>query len=84
MDPMIPENTLLAIKQPNWTRQVEGGYHIRIDHPSDVVFLSSDDDLIPDGWTVSEEVPDASQDQDWKREGDMMFLKKKFRKALEW
>ena len=84
VDPIIPENTIMAIKQPSWSKLVEGGYHIRIDHPSDVVFLNPSDDLIPDAWKTDEGVKDVSRNQDWRKEGDMMFLKKKFRKALEW
>ena len=52
---MITEGSVLAVKQPCWTKLVGGGYHIRVDHPSDVVLLGpsvvdvlSSDALVPD------------------------------------
>ncbi|KAF2266270.1 SET domain-containing protein [Lojkania enalia] len=83
IDPITPEGSILAVKQPCWTRLVGGGYHVRVDHPSDLLLLKSDDAIVPDAWRIVQEIDSSKDDKDWKKEGDMFFLKKKFRKALE-
>ncbi|KAF2112352.1 hypothetical protein BDV96DRAFT_649151 [Lophiotrema nucula] len=83
VDPITPEGTLLAVKQPCWTRLADGGYHIRVDHPSDLTLLRSDDKLVPSAWRAVKEVDKSKNVTAWKKEGDMSFLKKQFRKALE-
>lgn len=83
LDPIIPEGTVLAIKQPCWTRLLSGGYQIRVDHPSDVSLLNLNDILVPDSFRTSPHYSGGDENSDWKREGDIMFLKKKFRRALD-
>lgn len=84
LDPILPEGTILAIKQPCWHRQLDGGIHIRVDHPSDLVIMKSDDKIVPEKWRRPEEFEDKMNAAKYKKQGDMMFLKKKFRKALEY
>ncbi|KAJ4301243.1 hypothetical protein N0V90_003334 [Kalmusia sp. IMI 367209] len=83
VDPIITEGSILAIRQPCWTRLVDGGCHIRVDHPSDFVFLKRDDDTIPEAWRNSEVTSVRKDASQCKKDGDMMFLKKRFRQALE-
>ncbi|KAF2463540.1 SET domain-containing protein [Lindgomyces ingoldianus] len=83
IDPLISEGDILAIKQPCWSRLLDGGYHIRVDHPSDLVQLQPNDDLVNEGWRISEDMELGKDATEWKKEGDMMFLKKRFRKALK-
>ena len=82
IDPIITEGSILAIRQPCWTRLVDGGYHIRVDHPSDFVLLKRDDDTVPEAWRSegTDSTKDVSQ---CRKDGDMMFLKKRFRRALD-
>ncbi|CAI6341510.1 unnamed protein product [Periconia digitata] len=83
VDPIVTENATFVVKQPCWSRLGESNYHIRVDHPSDLVLLEPGNRLIPKTWRQKEggiATKDAAQ---WKKEGDMMFLKKKFRKALK-
>ncbi|KAF2280773.1 SET domain-containing protein [Westerdykella ornata] len=82
VEPLIPEGTVLAIKEPFWTRLVDGGYHVRVDQPSDVEELKPHDELVPKEWR-KEEIDVQKDATQWKKEGDMMFLKKRFRNALE-
>ena len=83
IDPIIPKGSILAIKQPCWSKIPQGGYHIRVDHPSDLVLLDQGNEAVPKDWRRHGHF-DASKDAAaWKKEGDMMFLKKRFRKALE-
>lgn len=84
VDPIIPEGSILVAKQPCWTRLADGGYHIRVDHPSDLMLLTSNDESIPEAWRPMNKVDKSKDAIVWKKEGDMFFLKKQFRKALEW
>ncbi|KAL5389800.1 hypothetical protein DPSP01_002289 [Paraphaeosphaeria sporulosa] len=83
VDPIVTEGTILAIRQPCWTRLVDGGYHIRVDHPSDLVLLQPNDDLVPEAWRDDDGQNFKGDAAQCKKEGDMMFLKKRFRQALE-
>lgn len=84
VDPIFSENDILAIKQPCWTRLVDGGYHIRVDHPSDCVKLAPDDFLIPQAWKANGRCIMDKTAKEFKTAGDVHFLKKRFRAALEW
>jgi hypothetical protein len=83
IDPILPIDSVLAIKQPTWTRAPGGSYYIRVDHPSDLVCLDPEDEKVPSSWRKVQEVAPPDKVASYKREGDMMFLKKKFRKARE-
>jgi hypothetical protein len=82
-DPAMPQDTILAIKQPCWTKVPRGGYHIRIDHPSDFGFVSAEDTMVPAAWRQDGAMAHSNDAAWWKKEGDVMFLKKRFRRALE-
>jgi hypothetical protein len=84
IDPITPEGTVVAIKQPCWSRLVNGGCHIQVDHPSDIVILESNDTLTPNTWKKDEDIDTMRDATTWKKEGDMMFLKKRFRRALDY
>ncbi|KAL1595846.1 hypothetical protein SLS60_009536 [Paraconiothyrium brasiliense] len=83
VDPIVTEGSIVAIRQPCWTRLVDGGYHICVDHPSDLVLLRAEDDLIPESWRDETDSDQRNEATQCKKDGDMMFLKKRFRKALE-
>ncbi|KAF2876203.1 hypothetical protein BDV95DRAFT_218944 [Massariosphaeria phaeospora] len=83
VDPILPKSTNLAIKQPCWSRLEGGGYHVRVDHPSDLVLIDSRDASLPESWRAIEKVDPTKDASQWKKEGDMMFLKKRFRSALK-
>lgn len=83
VDPITTEDSILAVKQPSWSKIGEADYHIRVDHPSDLVLLDPEDDLVPKAWRRNDKIDAAKDASQWKKEGDMLFLKKKFRKALQ-
>ncbi|KAJ4344790.1 uncharacterized protein N0V89_012534 [Didymosphaeria variabile] len=83
VDPIVTEESIIAIRQACWTRLVDGGYHVCVDHPSDLVLLEADDDLVPESWRNEIESNPSKDAAQCKKDGDMMFLKKRFRKALE-
>ncbi|KAL2285063.1 hypothetical protein FJTKL_08583 [Diaporthe vaccinii] len=47
MGRLLPNNAIVAVKEPYYTSTIDGGALIRIDHPSDLIQLSSDSSLIP-------------------------------------
>ncbi|KAG6368573.1 hypothetical protein INS49_002786 [Diaporthe citri] len=47
MDRLLPNNAIVAVKEPFYTSTIDGGVLIRIDHPSDLIQLRSDSTLIP-------------------------------------
>ncbi|KAF1845584.1 SET domain-containing protein [Cucurbitaria berberidis CBS 394.84] len=83
IDPIIPVGSILAIKQPCWSRLPTGSYHLRVDHPSDLEFLNQADGGVPKKWRNTEDVEENKDAATWKKDGDVMFLQKRFRKALE-
>ncbi|CAO2648748.1 Nn.00g096970.m01.CDS01 [Neocucurbitaria sp. VM-36] len=83
MDPIITKSAVLIVKQPCWSKLPERKYHIRVDHPSDFVLLDQSDEAIPKMWRKADATDRSKDAAAWKKEGDMMFLKKRFRKALE-
>lgn len=83
LDPIIPKGSVLVVKQPCWSRLPERGYHVRVDHPSDLVVLDQSDKAVPKIWRKNGAVDTSKNAMTWKKEGDLMFLKKRFRKALE-
>jgi len=82
-DPVIAKGLILAVKQPSWSVAPECGFHIRVDHPSDLIVVKPSSELVPTAWRKTLEIDGMKTVADWKKEGDMMFLKKKFRTALD-
>ncbi|KAL1895870.1 hypothetical protein Sste5346_004967 [Sporothrix stenoceras] len=46
----FPPGTIVAIKEPYYKRTADGGMFVRVDHPSDLVFLPREHPLIPVPW----------------------------------
>jgi hypothetical protein len=82
-DSILVKDAVLAVKQPCFSWTADGEYHIRVDHPSDVVHLGPNTEMIPNIWKDQPSVQKDITASDCKRGGDMMFLKKRFRKALD-
>jgi hypothetical protein len=82
-DSILVKDAVVAVKQPCFCRTANGEYHIRVDHPSDVVRLGLGTETIPDTWKDKLNVQKDITASECKREGDRMFLKKRFRKALD-
>lgn len=88
VDPILLESSVVAVKQPCWSALADGGYQIRVDHPCDLVFLEEGSEDVPEEWrteAVDEGGKEEGRDSGyWRKEGDRMFLTKKFRRALDW
>ncbi|KAF2845115.1 SET domain-containing protein [Plenodomus tracheiphilus IPT5] len=82
-DPLLLNGSVLAIAQPCWSLAPGNDRHIRVDHPSDLVVLDPSLDSVPLAWrrrATKSELKDAAT---LRRDADVMFLKKRFRKALQ-
>jgi hypothetical protein len=80
---ILVEGTVLILKEPFLKTMSDGNYGLRVDHLSDVVFLSADDGRIPSSWRRgSAEQSGASLA--WKAKGNNHFGKSAYRSAIEW
>jgi hypothetical protein len=79
---VIVEGMVMIVKEPYLKTTSDGNYGLRVDHLSDIVFLSLDDDRIPTRWQRKP----AQQDHTamaWRTEGNDFFAKAHFRAAIE-
>ncbi|KAH7401742.1 hypothetical protein DE146DRAFT_735078 [Phaeosphaeria sp. MPI-PUGE-AT-0046c] len=81
-DPVLARESIMVVRQPCWTITPDGSYHIRVDHPSDLLLLDSSNKIVPSTWRCKEEYSVKKTSVGWKEEGDTNFLNKKFREAL--
>jgi hypothetical protein len=79
---IIPEGSVVAVKEPYYKYNAEDDYMICVDHPSDIVYLQFDDPIIPPKFQLSEEETDTAED--WKSAGDKAFLTKSYPIAVLW
>lgn len=80
---ILPKDQILIVKEPFNKSNVTGGTSIRVDHVSDVIFLSPSDSRVPLEWR-SRITPVDKTAMDWKEEGNTFFRCSKFHEAIEW
>jgi hypothetical protein len=81
---VLEEGTVMILKEPYLkVSATDGGYSIRVDHLSDVIYLPKHDERIPNRWQprLVEIITSASE---WKEAGNAYFYKAKFHEALDW
>lgn len=44
---LLPKGQLVAVKEPYYKATADGGHVVRVDHPSDLLLLRPEDDIIP-------------------------------------
>lgn len=78
---VLPEGTILIVKEPYLKLMADGNHGIRIDHLSDVIYLPMFDKRVSDGWRsrIAELNVSAS---DWKTKGNHHFKKSKYSAAI--
>lgn len=69
------------IKEPFLNVAVDGGCSLRVDHPSDILLLSLDHELVPAKWRKTEPVVEESSDVRMK--GNDAVGKKRWAEAVE-
>lgn len=80
---ILPEGQVLIVKEPFYKANITGGTSIRVDHVSDVMFLSADDSRVPLKWQSRITSVDKTA-ADWKEEGNVSFRDGQFTEAIEW
>jgi len=79
---ILKEGSVFLLKEPYFKVTGGGGYGIRVDHPTDVAFLSDDDPRVPDEWRLESENIKKTADE-WKLEGNALMGAGKHREAIE-
>lgn len=80
---ILDEGMVLVVKEPYFKVCSEGGYGVRVDHVSDILWLSETDGRVPAkfGPSILEMSKTALK---WKEEGDVAMKKKKHWDAIKW
>lgn len=80
---ILPKGQVFIVKEPFYKLNIAGGTSIRVDHVSDVIFLSPDDNRVPLKWQTRI-TPVNKTTMDWKEEGNTLFRDGEFHEAIEW
>lgn len=80
LEEILVPGRIVIVREPYLKEAATGGYALRVDHVSDVEFLSSTDERIPPLWreTLSTKRTAAG----WKAAGNNHFNKSKYRAAI--
>ncbi|KAL4746119.1 hypothetical protein BDW72DRAFT_210749 [Aspergillus terricola var. indicus] len=81
-DGRLVEGTVILVKEPYLKVMVDGNHGIRVDHLSDVKFLSDHDEQIPLAWRQKVRIIDMSAN-DWKLKGNKWFDKGSYHLAID-
>ncbi|KAK2627525.1 hypothetical protein QTJ16_003491 [Diplocarpon rosae] len=76
---VLPKDTVILLKEPYFKIVGDGGYGLRVDHPTDIVYLSSDDPIFPQAWKKESSSLGA---EDWKQRGNTNVQINNFRDAI--
>ncbi|CAD0112989.1 unnamed protein product [Aureobasidium uvarum] len=79
---VVPEGTVVTVKEPFYHMEDDGRYVLRVDHPSDMVVLGQSHKLYPEQWRDREETQMTALD--WKLEGDKAFDRDEYPEAHRW
>ncbi|KAG9730506.1 SET domain-containing protein, partial [Aureobasidium melanogenum] len=76
---VVPEGTVVTVKEPFYHLEEDGRYVLRVDHPSDMVVLEQHHKLYPEQWQNREEIQLTAPE--WKREGNKAFVREEYPEA---
>ncbi|KAL4816959.1 hypothetical protein BDW67DRAFT_175224 [Aspergillus spinulosporus] len=79
-DGRLVEGTVVLVKEPYLKVMADGNYGIRVDHLSDVKFLSEHDEQVPLAWRQKVMEVNISAN-DWKLKGNKWFYKGSYKLA---
>lgn len=79
---IVREGTVCIIKEPYFKTMSSGGYGLRVDHVSDLIWLSENSDQLPECWLPRIISLDKTAD-DWKQEGNAAFKAEDFHGAAQ-
>ena len=79
---ILKDKGVIILKEPYFKVGTNGQYAVRVDQPTDIVWLPEDDSRVPTKWRV----PSASNPNSaeyWKKKGNDMVGKAKYFEAIE-
>lgn len=71
------------VKEPYLKTMSNGGYGLRVDHVTDIVWLAQGDDRVPLGWRARISEVDKTA-REWKEEGNAALKARDLHKAVKW
>ena len=78
---VVPINGVCFIKEPYFKVMNDGGYGLRVDHVTDLHWLSLNDDRVPMNWRA--QVRESRSANVWKEEGNKAMRANKPHRAVE-
>lgn len=79
---ILKNGAVIILKEPYFKVATSGSYLIRVDHPTDIVWLSEDDPRAPVLWRTSTAITSKCADY-WKKKGNDLVGTGKFYEAIE-
>lgn len=79
---ILPEGTVVTVKDPFYHMEEDGRYALRVDHPSDIIILEHRHKLRPEQWQDREATQMTALQ--WKLEGDRAFQREEYLEAHRW
>lgn len=78
---ILPKGLIFAIKEPFYKGTADGGFTIRVDHPSDLVRLSPADPSVPKAFRIAVNLTASHDATQWKTMGNDAFRRKDYIEA---
>lgn len=78
----VEKNGVCVVKEPYFKVMGDGDYGLRIDHVSDLIWLSEIDDRVPLQWRPQISQIDKTADE-WKSEGNVAMQSQEFYEAVK-
>ncbi|KAL2073601.1 hypothetical protein VTL71DRAFT_10927 [Oculimacula yallundae] len=79
---ILENGSVILLKEPYFKCVGDGGYGIRVDHPTDIIWLANDDPRVPLAWKSSQKDVGKSGEE-WKQEGNGHVNEGRFREAIK-
>jgi len=80
---LLPKGVVVAVKEPYCKASADGGYTIRIDHPSDLIVLQHGDPSMPAAFAFAMLKLTDTPASHLKTEGNNAYLKKEYKTSLD-
>lgn len=79
---ILRNQAVVILKEPYFKVETDGRYEIRIDHPTDIIWLSRDDIRVPAPWRVRDTIVSESAEY-WRKKGNDQVGKGDYFEAIE-
>jgi hypothetical protein len=80
---ILGEGTIVIVKEPYLKLMADGDYGLRIDHPSDLIYVPKDDLRVPSIWQLSGRKEPGFSADSLRMEGNKYFNESNYQAALE-